>query len=186
MLSWLQFDSAAIWYGGQVWRLFICVRPCAIGAAVVRDRDVAAICVWAGSGTLCWAALLHCAVSDFADHPCDAAYNLGLWQRSVLVGSPALHFGIFVAFATIYPQQVISGSGKVGRLILAAVYTFQLLAYHAWNDLVVVWTSIGAAFLSSNGVARTELAWWNALKTRFAPKPKYRVVHRTPPPRGIR
>ena len=32
-------------------------------------------------------------------------------------------------------------------LILAAVYTFQLLAYHAWSDLMVLWTSIGAAFV---------------------------------------
>ena len=32
-------------------------------------------------------------------------------------------------------------------LILVGVYTFQLLAYHAWTDLGVVWTSIGAAFL---------------------------------------
>src|SRR5205085_9668610 len=28
----------------------------------------------------------------------------GLWERSLLAGSPALHFGVFVAFATIYPH----------------------------------------------------------------------------------
>ena len=62
-------------------------------------------------------------------------------------------------------------------LILAAVYTFQLLAYHAWSDLMVVWTSIGAAFLfiEMHG-AGPELPWWDALKTRFAPRPKFHVV----------
>ena len=62
-------------------------------------------------------------------------------------------------------------------VILGAVYTFQLLAYHAWSDLMVVWTSIGAAFLfiEMNG-AGPELPWWDALKTRFAPRPKFHVV----------
>jgi hypothetical protein len=67
-------------------------------------------------------------------------------------------------------------------LILAAVYTFQLLAYHAWSDLMVLWTSIGVAFLfvELNG-AGPELAWWNDFKARFAPKPKYHVL---PKPRA--
>ncbi len=100
----------------------------------------------------------------------------GLWQRTVLSlpsGSSALHFGVFVAFATIYPhvELLLRIQAKWVALILAAIYTFQLLAYHAWNDLVVVWTSIGAAFLfvELNG-AGPELAWWNALKARFAPQ----------------
>jgi hypothetical protein len=62
-------------------------------------------------------------------------------------------------------------------LILAGVYTFQLLAYHAWSDLMVLWTSIGVAFLfvELNG-AGPELAWWNAVKERFTPKPKFHVL----------
>jgi hypothetical protein len=62
-------------------------------------------------------------------------------------------------------------------LILAGVYTFQLLAYHAWSDLMVLWTSIGIAFLfvELNG-AGPELAWWNAVKERFTPKPKFHVL----------
>ena len=104
----------------------------------------------------------------------------GLWQRSsFLSGSPALHFGIFVAFATIYPRAelFLRIMTKWVVVILAAVYTFQLLAYHAWSDLMVVWTSIGAAFLfiEMNG-AGPELPWWDALKTRFAPRPKFHVV----------
>ena len=42
---------------------------------------------------------------------------------------------------------------------------------------MVVWTSIGAAFLfiEMHG-AGPELAWWDALKARFRPKPKFHVV----------
>src|SRR6266545_2082630 len=103
----------------------------------------------------------------------------GVWQRSALAGSPALHFGIFVAFATIYPRAelFLRIMTKWVVLILAAVYTLQLLAYHAWSELMVVWTSIGAAFLfiEMHG-AGPELAWWDAFKTRFAPRPKFHVV----------
>jgi hypothetical protein len=115
----------------------------------------------------------------------------GLWQRSVLSfpsGSSALHFGIFVAFATIYPRAelFLRIMTKWVVLILAAVYTFQLLAYHAWSDLVVVWTSIGAAFLfiEMHG-AGPELAWWETLKTRFAPRPKFHVVPKTRSGRSV-
>ncbi len=45
-------------------------------------------------------------------------------------------------------------------------------------------TSISAAFLfiELRG-ARPELAWWNALKERITPKPKYHVVPKTGPRR---
>ena len=111
----------------------------------------------------------------------------GLWERSVLAGSPALHFGIFIAFATIYPRAelFLRIMAKWVAVILAAVYTLQLLAYHAWSDLVVVWTSIGAAFLfiEMSG-AGPELTWWTTVKERFAPKPKFRVVPKPRPTRS--
>src|SRR5438045_9355524 len=111
----------------------------------------------------------------------------GLWERSLLAGSPALHFGVFVAFATIYPhvELLLRIQAKWVALILAAVYTFQLLAYHAWSDLVVLWSSIGAAFLFVElNVAGPELVWWSALKRRFEPKPKYLVVPKMRPTSG--
>ena len=105
-------------------------------------------------------------------------------DRCRIAGSPALHFGIFVAFATIYPrvELLLRIQAKWVALILAAIYTLQLLAYHAWSDLVVVWTSIGVAFLfvELNG-AGPELAWWNAVNARFASPPKYHVL---PKPRA--
>ena len=95
-----------------------------------------------------------------------------------------MHFGVFVAFATIYPhvELLLRIQAKWVALILAAVYTFQLLAYHAWSDLVVVWTSIGTAFLfvELNG-AGPELVWWNTFKARFASRPKYYVVPKPGP-----
>jgi hypothetical protein len=47
---------------------------------------------------------------------------------------------------------------------------------------MVLWTSIGVAFffVELNG-AGPELAWWNAVKERFAPRPKYHVL---PTPRA--
>ena len=108
----------------------------------------------------------------------------GLLERCAIAGSTALHFGIFIAFATIYPrvELLLRIQAKWVALILAAVYTLQLLAYHAWSDLVVVWTSIGVAFLfvELNG-AGPELAWWTTVKARFAPRPKYHVL---PKPRA--
>jgi len=62
-------------------------------------------------------------------------------------------------------------------LILAAIYTLQLMAYHAWADLAVVWTSIGAAFLfvELRG-AGPEMAWLENFKVRVQPKPKFHIV----------
>ena len=96
-------------------------------------------------------ARLHRTLSYFAGHTRGAAHDLGTLATScAIAGSPALHFGIFVAFATIYPrvELFLRIMAKWVVLILAAVYTFQLLAYHAWSDLMVLWTSIGARSFS--------------------------------------
>src|SRR5437667_1468590 len=185
ILAYLQFDSAAVWYGGQVWRL--------LTYAFVH---------WP-SGLLWFAVEMYMLfvfgreVERFIGRRAYMALYLilllmppvlltiwGFWQHSGLSGSLAIHFGIFVAFATIYPRvELFLGiMAKRVVLILAAVYTLQLLAYHAWSDLVVVWTSIGVAFLfvELNG-AGPELAWWNAVKARFASRPKYHVL---PKPRA--
>jgi len=107
---------------------------------------------------------------------------LTLWgfsQRTGLAGSPALHFGIFVAFATIYPsaELLLRITAKWAAVILGAIYTLQLLAYHSWTDLAVVWTSIAAGFVfvRLRGVG-PELIWWENFKARLQPKPKFKVV----------
>src|SRR5881409_4279957 len=180
ILVYLQFDSGAIWYSGQIWRLFtyafVHVPSGLLWFAVemymlfVFGREVERFI-----GRRAYIALYLILLVT----PAVLLTIWGLWQRSALAGSPALHFGIVVAFATIYPRAelFLRIMTKWVVLILAAIYTLERLAYHAWSDLVVLWTSIGAAFLfiEMHG-AGPELPWWDALKTRFAPRPKFHVV----------
>jgi len=183
VVAFLQFDSAEVWYGGQVWRLltyaFVHAPSGLLWFAIemymlfVFGREVERF-IGRRAYIVLYLVLLIA--------PTAVLTIWGLWQRSALAGSPALHFGIFVAFATIYPrvELFLRIMAKWIALILAGVYTFQLLAYHAWTDLVVVWTSIAAAFLfiELRG-AGPELAWWSNVKARFGPKPKTRVLQRT-------
>jgi membrane associated rhomboid family serine protease len=179
-LNYFVFDSARIWNGMQVWRLgsyaFVHYPSSLLWFAIemymlfVFGREVERFI-----GRRAYIGLYLILLVT----PAALLTVWGLWQRSALAGSPALHFGVFVAFATIYPRAelFLRIMTKWVVLILAAVYTLQLLAYHAWSDLMVVWASIGAAFLfiEMHG-AGPELLWWDALKTRFAPRPKFHVV----------
>src|SRR5437660_1126764 len=187
IVAWLQFNSTAVW-SGQIWRLFTYAfvhDPRALLWFAVEmymlfvfGREVERFIGRRAYITLYLILLVT---------PVALLTMWGLWQPSILSGSPALHFGIFVAFATIYPRAelFLRIMAKWIALILAAVYTLQLLAYHAWSELVVVWTTIGAAFLFIEwSGAGPELAWWTAVKTRFAPRPKYRIVPKVGPTRA--
>lgn len=105
----------------------------------------------------------------------------GLGERAGISGSPALHFGVFVAFATIYPsvEMFLRIQAKWVVLALAGIYTLQLFAYHAWSELAVLWLSIAVAFVfvRLRGVG-PELEWWTALQEKWQPKPKFKVVPR--------
>src|SRR5882724_8239164 len=185
VLTSLQFDSAAIWYGAQVWRLFTYAFVHAPSGLLWFAIEMYMLFVFGREverfiGRRAYLVLYLVLLIA----PTAVLTVWGLWERSVVAGSPALHFGIFVAFATIYPRAelFLRIMAKWIALILAAVYTLQLLAYHAWSDLMVLWTSIGVAFLfvELNG-AGPEVAWWNAVKARFASPPKYHVL---PKPRA--
>jgi membrane associated rhomboid family serine protease len=110
----------------------------------------------------------------------------GLGQRTGLAGSLALHFGVFIAFATIYPSAdlLLRITAKWTAVILGAIYVLQLLAYNAWTDLAVLLTSIavGFCFVRLRGVG-PELVWWENLKARLQPKPKFKVVPKPTPAR---
>jgi membrane associated rhomboid family serine protease len=179
ILAYLQFNSAAVWYG-QVWRLFSYAFVHAPSGLLWFAIEMYMLFVFGREverfiGRRAYIALYLILLGT----PTALLTIWGLWQPSAYAGSPAVHFGIFVAFATIYPRAelFLRIMTKWVVLILAAVYTLQLLAYHAWSDLMVVWTSIGAAFLfiEMHG-AGPELPWWDALKARFAPRPKFHVV----------
>jgi len=189
VLSYLQFDSTAVFYQGQVWRIvtyaFVHSPAGLLWFAVemymlfVFGREVERFLGQRAYVVLYLILLIA---------PSLLLTTWGLWQPTALAGSPALHFGIFVAFATIYPrvELFLRIMAKWFALILAAVYTLQLIAYHAWSDLAVVWTSIGAAFLfvELRG-AGPELAWWSKVKARIGPKPKVRVLQRTHARRAV-
>ena len=166
ILAWLQFDSAALWSTGQVWRLFTYAFVHPPSALLWFAVEMYMLFVFGREverfiGRRAYIALYVVLLT----HASGAAHDLGtLAEFRSLPVRLQLHFGIFVAFATIYPrvELLLRIQAKWVALILAAIYTLQLLAYHAWSELVVVWTSIGVAFLfvELNG-AGPELAWWN-------------------------
>jgi membrane associated rhomboid family serine protease len=180
LLNLLTFDSARILYSVQLWRLgtYAFVHPPAglIWFAIemymlfVFGREVERY-IGQRPYIVLYALLLFL--------PTCLLTLWGLSQRTGLAGSPAIHFGIFVAFATVYPsaELFLRITAKWTALILAAIYTLQLLAYHAWSDLTVVWVSVAAAFIfvRARGVG-PELLWWSNLKSQFQPKPKFHVV----------
>ena len=186
VLIWLQFDSAEVLRAGQVWRLFTYAfihAPTPSGLLwfavemymlFVFGREVEKF-IGQRPYIMLYLVLL------FA--PSMMLTLWGLSQRTGLAGSPALHFGIFVAFATIYPsaELLLRITAKWMALILAAIYTLQLLAFHAWSDLAVVWISIATAFffIRLRGVG-PELAWWENVKGHLQSKPKLRVVPKEP------
>src|SRR6201982_1054225 len=183
VLVWLQFDSAAIWSSGQVWRLFTYAFVHAPSGLLWFAIEMYLLFVFGREVERFLGRRAYIALYVFLlVTPAALLTVWGLWERCAISGSPALHFGIFVAFATIYPrvELLLRIQAKWVALILAAVYTLQLLAYHAWSDLVVVWTSIGVAFLfvEMNG-AGPELAWGSAMKARFASRPKHHCLPNT-------
>ena len=185
LVNYLVFDSALIWSGAQVWRIFTYAFVHSPSTLLWFAVEMYMLFVFGREverfvGRRAYIALYVVLLLT----PPALLMIWGLWQHSGLSGSIAIHFGIFIAFATIYPrvELFLRIMAKWIALILAAIYTFQLLAYHAWSDLLVVWASIGVAFLfvEMNG-AGPELVWWNVVKERFAPRPKFHVL---PKPRA--
>jgi membrane associated rhomboid family serine protease len=189
ILAYLQFNSLSVWSGGQIWRL--------LTYAFIHAPTPSALLWFAVEMYMLF--IFGREVERFIGRrayiglyvvllllPSVILTVWGLWVPVAFAGSGALHFAIFVAFVTIYPNAEIflRVAAKWIVLIFAAIGTLSALAMHDWQTLVVLWASIGAAFLfiEWNG-AGPELAWWSALKARFSPRPKYRVV---PKPRPTR
>ncbi|HEX8076464.1 MAG TPA: DUF6576 domain-containing protein [Chthoniobacterales bacterium] len=118
---------------------------------------------------------------------------LGFWTRMGIAGSATLHLGIFLGFATIYPnvEMFLRIPMKWIALIVVAIGTLAALANHNWTDLLVLWATVVTAlgFIRLRG-SGPELEWWNDFKSRWQPKPKFHVVqrssgHRTVEPENI-
>ena len=181
--NYLMFDSAAVWSGGQFWRLasyaFVHVPSNLLWFAIEMymlfffGREVER---FIGRRAYIWLYALLLLMP---------ALVLALWglrARTGLAGSAALHFGIFVAFVTIYPnvQFFLRIQAKWICIILAAIGTLSALAANDWQDLVVLWWSIALAFLFIEWRgAGPELAWLNKLKFSVRPKPKLYVVQKS-------
>ncbi len=189
VLNHLAFDSALVWQRGEVWQLatyaFVHAPSALLWFAVemymlyVFGREVERFIGQRAFITLYVLLLLA---------PTTLLALWGLSERTGLAGSPALHFGIFIAFATIYPnvELLLRILAKWIALALAAISTLQLLAYRDWSGMAVLWVSIAVAFgfIRLRG-AGLELEWWNTLKSRWQPKPKFTVVPRSAPRRVV-
>jgi hypothetical protein len=103
----------------------------------------------------------------------------GLWQRTGLDGSATIHFAIFVAFAAIYPnvELFLRVMAKWVALIFVAAYSLQLLAYHRWSELTLLWISVALAygFVNLRGAGR-ELGWLSDWTGQWRSKRVLRVV----------
>ncbi len=125
ILAYLQFDSAAVW-SGQVWRLFTYAFVHAPSALLWFAVEMYMLFVFGREverfiGRRTYIGLY--VILLFA--PALLLTICALWQPSILWGSTAIHFGIFVAFATIYPRAelFLRITAKWIVVILAAVYT---------------------------------------------------------------
>ena len=105
----------------------------------------------------------------------------GLWQRAGLAGSATIHFAIFIAFATIYPnvELFLRIMAKWVALVFVAAYSLQLLAYHGWSELAVLWLSVALVygFVQLRGTG-PELAWLTEWTSRWRSKRSLSVVPR--------
>ena len=187
VLNFMLFDSARVLGAGQIWRLgtyaFVHSPSMLLWFAIemymlfVFGREVERFI-----GQRAYIALYALLLLV----PSLVLTVWGLGQRTGLAGSLALHFGIFVAFAAIYPaaELLLRITAKWTAVILGAIYVLQLLAYNAWTDLAVLLTSIavGFCFVRYRGVG-PELVWWENLKARLQPKPKFKVVPKPTPAR---
>jgi hypothetical protein len=110
----------------------------------------------------------------------------GLWQRTGLAGSATIHFAVFIAFAAIYPnvELFLRVLAKWMALIFTAAYSLQLLAYHVWSQLVVLWVSVALAYAFVQLRSATpEFARLTNWTSRWRSKRSLRVV---PAPTGRR
>jgi len=187
ILNILAFDSAQVLYAGRVWQIgtyALVHQPSGLIWFAVEmymlfafGREVERF-IGRRAFLLLYALLLVV--------PALFLTLLGLWQRNGIVGSATIHFGIFIAFAAIYPNVEIflRIMAKWWALIFVAAYTLQLLAFHGWSEMFVLWLSVGLAygFIHFRG-AGPQIEWLSDWTSRWRSKRVLRVV---PPPSSRR
>jgi len=184
VLNYVMFDSSYVW-SGQVWRLvtYSLIHPPGGTALLWFAIEMYMLFVFGREverfiGQRAYVALYLLLLLL----PSIGLTLWGLSQRTGLAGSGALHFSIFVAFATIFPnvQFFARISAKWVALILAAIGTLSALAARDWQNLAVLWMSMAIAFgfIELRG-AGPDLAWINKIKAIGRPKPKLYVVQKS-------
>ena len=183
VLELLSFDSAQVLHGGRVWQVltYAFVHPPSgllwfaieMYMLFAFGREVERFIGRRAFLTLYFLLLIT---------PSLFLLFWGLWQRAGLAGSSAIHFGIFIAFAAIYPnvELFLRIMAKWVALILVGGYSLQLVAYHGWPELAVLWLSVGIAcgfiYLRSAGV---QMDWLTGWSSRWRSR---RALHVVPPP----
>ena len=137
VLNYVMFDSSYVW-SGQVWRLvtYSLIHPPGGTALLWFAIEMYMLFVFGREverfiGQRAYVALYLLLLLL----PSIGLTLWGLSQRTGLAGSGALHFSIFVAFATIFPnvQFFARISAKWVALILAAIGTLSALAALAFG-----------------------------------------------------
>jgi membrane associated rhomboid family serine protease len=92
---------------------------------------------------------------------------LGLLQvpSGMLVGAGAVHFAVFIAFATLYPgaeMMFFRVQIKWVAVVLLAIYSLAYLAGRDWTNLGVLWLECACAVLMMRraGVASVQFDMW--------------------------
>ena len=187
ILDALLFDSAQVLNGGQVWRIFTYAF---VHAPSIWFVIGLVMLFWFGREVERYigsrAFMILYAVLWIA--PMLVLTAWGFAGRIVYADSDALHFGIFVAFAAIYPgaELMFRIQAKWMALVFGAIAFLQYLAANAWPQLVVFLLCVGIAmmFVRARGIG-DDIEWWSGVKEKFQPKPKFHVVPRSAPRRVV-
>ncbi len=191
-LAWFVFDNAQVLYLGRVWQIatyaFVHL-PYSAGALLFFAVEMYMLFAFGRElerffgrrGFILFYLLLVVV-------PTLLLTLAGFWVRLGVAGSATVHFGIFLAFAALYPNvemMFLRIPMKWIALILVAILFLAALASRDWASILVLIATIVTvfAFVRMRG-AGGGLEWWGAIKARLQPKPKFHVVTRDVPRRS--
>ena len=113
---------------------------------------------------------------------------LSLWSAVLpvgrFVGAYDLILGLFIAFATLYPNIEYLGWVPLKWIAFAciAIASMSHLPVRDWTGLSVLWATCAASFGAIRFLQRGGSAeWWNLFPKVFSRRPKFRVVPKPTP-----
>ena len=192
VLGYLGLGNYDVIYHGQIWRLvtYIIFPPetaimfiFAMGFLFYFGRQVEQF-VGRKTYTNLYAALILIPALFF----CILGF-FGYWRENYMGGYGCI-FGVFIAFATIYPGVEINIwfvnlTAKSWAFVLLAVLSLANIAYHQWIDLGALWCDAGIGYLGMRligaGRGMTWLTdWWEEREAkRLAQQRNFKVLKDT-------